>query len=311
MPKRLARVSPAHPPEEHRDLSPEAAAALSLSDDERIMRIRSPRWIGYTRATEILNELEDLLEHPKTNRMPNLLIVGETNNGKTEVLKKFLRKHPEDPNPDGEHIIIPVLQIQSLPGPDEAQLYRAILDKINAQPRRNEKVDVHRARVIQLLSDLDVKMLVLDEIHNLIVGPAKKQRHFLNVIKYLGNELRIPIVGAGTKEAYHAVQIDPQISNRFEPITLPRWRMGDDYIRLLASFERALPLRRESNLADEAIATKLLAKTNGLLGELSRLLGKAAVAAIRQGRERIDEKLLKEVRWTAPGDRRRGVPADA
>jgi hypothetical protein len=33
-----------------------------------------------------------------------------------------------------------------------------------------------------------------------------KQRHFLNVIKYLGNELQIRIVAAGTHDAFNAIQ---------------------------------------------------------------------------------------------------------
>ena len=62
-----------------------------------------------------------------------------------------------------------------------------------------------------------------------------KQRHFLNVIKYLGNELQIPIVAVGTHDAFNAVQSDPQLSNRFEPALLRRWTLTDDYLRLLAS----------------------------------------------------------------------------
>jgi hypothetical protein len=32
-------------------------------------------------------------------------------------------------------------------------------------------------------------------------GPLLKQRHFLDVIKYMGNELQIPLVTAGTHDA--------------------------------------------------------------------------------------------------------------
>jgi hypothetical protein len=73
---------------------------------------------------------------------------------------------------------------------------------------------------------------------------SANQRHFLNVIKYLGNELQIPIVAAGTHDAFNAVQSDPQLSNRFEPALLRRWALTDEYLRLLASFEVALPLER-------------------------------------------------------------------
>jgi hypothetical protein len=40
-----------------------------------------------------------------------------------------------------------------------------------------------------------------DEIQHVLAGPLLKQRQFLNVIKHLGNELRIPVVAAGTQDA--------------------------------------------------------------------------------------------------------------
>ena len=95
--------------------------------------------------------------------------------------------------------------------------------------------------VVQLLSTVGVKMLIVDEIQHVLAGPMLKQRHFLNVIKYLGNELQIPIVAAGTHDAFNAIQTDPQLSNRFEPALLRRWTLTDEYLRLLASFEVALP----------------------------------------------------------------------
>jgi Bacterial TniB protein len=59
----------------------------------RIRRIRTDRWIGYARAEAVLAALEDLLSFPKRMRMPNLLLVGPTNNGKTMVVEKFRRTH--------------------------------------------------------------------------------------------------------------------------------------------------------------------------------------------------------------------------
>jgi len=79
---------------------------------------------------------------------------------------------------------------------------------------------------------------VIDEIHHVLAGNLNKQRHFLNTIKYLGNELQIPIVGVGIKEAFNAIQTDPQLANRFEPVLLPRWELNTGFLKLLASFER-------------------------------------------------------------------------
>jgi hypothetical protein len=75
--------------------------------------------------------------------------------------------------------------------------------------------------------------------------------------------------------------------NRFEPVALPRWEMNRDFQMLLASFERILPLRQPSLLAEPALATKLLALSEGTIGELFALLAAAIVRAIRSGAERI------------------------
>ena len=64
-------------------LLPAAQGLARLPADERIQRIRADRWIGYPRAVEALNRLETLYAWPNKQRMPNLLLVGPTNNGKS------------------------------------------------------------------------------------------------------------------------------------------------------------------------------------------------------------------------------------
>jgi hypothetical protein len=45
--------------------------------------------------------------------------------------------------------------------------------------------------------------------------------------------------------------------------------------------------------------------SEGYIGEIDRLLIEAAVHAVMKGKEYIDRKLLDEINWTAPSDRRR------
>jgi hypothetical protein len=54
-------------------------------------------------------------------------------------------------------------------------------------------------------------MLVIDELHNVLAGRSDKRREFLNLIRFLGNQLRIPLVGVGTREAYLAIRSDDQL----------------------------------------------------------------------------------------------------
>jgi hypothetical protein len=53
----------------------------------------------------------------------------------------------------------------------------------------------------------------------------------------------------------------------------------------------------------EPIATKLLAMTEGTIGELSTLLKSAAIYAVRTGAERIDASVLAGLEWEPPSAR--------
>lgn len=288
-------------------LNTSAQAALALSDDERIHKIRTPRWIGYPRAKMMLEQLEDCLSQPKTHRMSNLLIVGSTNNGKSKIIARFSDKHPAFDNPDGDGITIPVLSIQSPPVLDENRFYNEILGALFAAFKPDDHASRKQMQVIGLLKRLNVKMLIIDDFQHLLASTMDKQRTFLNVIKYFGNELQIPIVAVGVKDAFRAIQTDPQLSNRFEPAILPKWQMDQEFLRLLASFEAMLPLKEPSGLTETTMAAKLLSMSEGTIGDLSKLLNKAAIHAIKSKSERITIKVLSSINWIPPSEHKRQV----
>jgi hypothetical protein len=221
------------------------------------------------------------------------------------LANRFVQLHPADDNPEGEAAIVPVLAIQSPPGPDEGRFYNTILEALFAPYNPRERVAHKQVQVLRILKGVGLRMLIIDEVHNVLTGPVNKQRQFLNVLKYLGNDLQIPLVGLGTKEALRAIQADPQLANRFEPAALPPWQLNQEFQMLLASFEQVLPLRKASRLADAQMARQLLMLSEGSLGELAVLLTSAAVYAVQSGAERIDEKVLAAIDWVPPSERRR------
>jgi type II secretory pathway predicted ATPase ExeA len=283
-------------------LIPAAAAELDRPVEERISRLRRPSWIGYTRAQIVLEKIEHLLGHPGTHRMPNLLLVGDTNNGKTMLIRRFVELHPAERGNLGS--TRKVLLIQAPPVPDERRLYFAILDALHAPYSTSGLTSAKMALVLTVLRKVGIRMLIIDEIHHLMAGHLEKQRQFLNVLKYLSNELQIALVGAGIKDALRAVQTDPQLANRFEPIGLPRWTLDREFRMLLMSFEQVLPLRNPSNLAGKELATALFRMSEGTIGELANVLCASAAAAIRTGWERIDAAVLKQIGWIRPSERK-------
>tara|TARA_R110000868_G_C10932164_1_gene766473 strand:- start:15 stop:959 length:945 start_codon:yes stop_codon:yes gene_type:complete len=292
---------------------PDIRPLLQLNVAERIEHIEKDNWIGYSRAKQALNKLQSLHSHPQRQRMPNLLIIGPTNNGKSMMVEKFCRHYPPIKRPfyykaeeRNELIEMPILSVQMLPVPDLRRFYAAIFNKIRSSDGQ-ERMLLYSApsenEIVRVLHHYKVKMLIIDEIHNILAGRNDKQHEFLNALRYLGNASKIPIVCVGTKDAYLAIRSDAQLENRFEPFLISAWKAGQEYESLLASIVTVLPLRRPSNLNHPPISKYILEKSDGILGEIFTLIRRAAIEAMQSGHEMIDESILREIDYHSPTER--------
>jgi Cdc6-like AAA superfamily ATPase len=296
--------------EDFSHLTESAKLAVHLPNEQRIQKIISERWVGYTRAVQIINKLEELYSHPIKIRMPNLLIIGPTNNGKTMIIEKFRRtlekkilESEAQQSQDAEHI--PIIFIQMPPEPNVTRFYSLLLEAVNASIARFQRLAYLEQMVLNIFKKVKLKILIIDELHNLLAGSTQKQHIFLNLLRFLGNELRISLVGVGTKDAYLAIRSDDQLENRFEPLLLPHWEYGEEYLRLLASYVKALPLKMYSDITQPPIAEFIYEKTEGTIGEMVTLLKNAAQRAIETGEECINLKILSKVNYLSPSERRK------
>jgi hypothetical protein len=57
-------------------------------------------------------------------------------------------------------------------------------------------------------------------VHTLLASSYRQQRILLNTLRYLANDLRIPLVCAGTADAKRALTTDQQLADRFEAFEL-------------------------------------------------------------------------------------------
>lgn len=280
------------------------ATAVAARKKE-LNKLRGSRFINYAVAESIVAQLEDLMELPQVHRMPNLLIVGDTNNGKSMIINRFVSRHRPPEQIRGEPPTLPVVLVQAPDGPDERKFYSNILTTIYEPARSSARVDRQQREVILLLKAVDARILIVDDIHNILAGASIKQQQFRNLLRFLGNELRIPIVGVGTRDAYFAIRYDKQLENRFGVALVPNWKMGPDFLRLLMSMERELSLPKQSNLAEPHLAQLVLARSEGTIGELATLLVMAAQSAVEAGTEQITEKTLKTCGYVPPSKRGR------
>ena len=186
--------------------------------------------------------------------------------------------------------------MQMPPEPDEKSFYTQLLSSLDAPVRTSMNVHQMRHIVRDLLGFVGARMLIIDEVHTLLASTYRQQRILLNTLRYMANELRIPLICAGTSDAKIALTTDEQLADRFEAYDLPLWQNDEAFMRLLVSFQSTFPLRRSSDLTSSASRRVLLDRTRGVTVRIVRLLEALAVDAVKTGKEQIDLDSLSNLR---------------
>ena len=143
-------------------------------------------------------------------------------------------------------------------------------------------------QVLRNLRRMEVKVLMLDEVHNVLAGNAREQRIVLNTLRYLSNELKISLVCLGIAEAREAIGGDVQLARRFEELVLPRWQGDEEFQEFVLAVLRHLPLRMASQVSARALR-HVLQVTDGVTARVFRLFNDLAADAIANGSETITD----------------------
>jgi type II secretory pathway predicted ATPase ExeA len=244
------------------------------------------------------------MTYPEVTRMPSYLLVGPSYSGKTSILERFMELHLADQSPEREATFCPVVMVDTPPKPDLSEFYASILDALRAPYKPTSPQHEKLSQVKRLFREMGVKVLIVDEIHHLIAGSLNRQREFRNALKSLSNTTKVCIIASGIEEAYNAFAADPQMSSRFTPIEMPRWSVGRELGELLMTLERRTPLRKPSGLHFPGLMTAILARSEGMLGDICDLVKSAAIDAIQTGTEQITEPQLSKLDWVPPSRRK-------
>ncbi|KZZ63920.1 TniB family NTP-binding protein, partial [Sulfitobacter sp. HI0129] len=205
-------------------------------------------------------------------------------------VRKFERDHPPKfcQVTGVDHRPVVVAQVPS--EPIERDLYRELLSSMGAPAMAGGTLAREKDVCRSLLRTVGAKMIILDEVNGMLAGTYRQQRIFLNAIRFLANDLRIPLVCAGTDLARQALLTDAQLAERFEAFHLKPWKNDAVFAGLLKSLGHILPLREPSDLTGTATRARVHALTSGVTARIFRLIETAAEAAVHSGRERLDAK---------------------
>ncbi len=268
-----------------------AVRELACADDPaRLQAIRAKRWITHPLAALVLAALEETYTQPKGDRMENLLLLAESGMGKTMLLRKFQRDRVVPPDAATGVQSHPVVLTLMPEEPSEDAFYLQILKAVGAPvvlTTRRHRLRV-RETTFRLLRELGTRMLMIDEINSVLVGSARQQRYFLQLLRFMSNELQVPIVCAGVPEARFALLSDPQLRSRVSDLALEPWTAGPELAAFVALFVQGMPLRQPSPVDSAKLRRLLVERSGGITLSICKALERAAAAAIRAGKERIE-----------------------
>jgi hypothetical protein len=274
-------------------LQPEFRAAALLPDAERIIRVRSERWIDHPPARAVLSELQKIVDQPPRGRMLNALLTAEPGMGKTMTLKKLVRENAYVSDRKARPEPQPVLYVLMPELPTQDAFFRQIYAALGITPFTYRVPMRRRDAAIRLLRECGTRALVIDEINSLLAGTPRQQRLLLQLLRFLSNQLGIALICAGAPEARQAMLTDPQLRSRFLDAELPPWRDDGDLQIFLARLVQSLPLRRPSPIDSPGLRRLIARRSSGLTWTICKAFERAAVAAIVSGEERLDRSSLE------------------
>ena len=267
------------------DVRPVAA----LDAESRIAHIRAERWVQHAAADRVLGYLHEAFTQPRRERMENILLVGESGMGKTMLIRKFERQMTPRFDDVGGVQQLPVVVMLMPHQPSETQFFDQLLAAMRVPSARHlTRSYPLREPAIRLLRELGTRVVVIDELNSVLAGTPRQQRVFLQLLRFLSNELRLAFVGVGVPEARHALFSDSQLRSRFTDIELQAWSMGEDLRDFVTRLTWSLPLREPSPVDSSKLRRLLLDRTGGITLGICKAFERAAITAIRNGRERID-----------------------
>ncbi|MHA2299232.1 MAG: TniB family NTP-binding protein [Candidatus Hodarchaeales archaeon] len=288
-----------------------------------------PFWFDYRRADEVFILLDTAYVETERAQDPvnpsvadirplGLIIFGDINNGKTTLIAKYVHEckllwKEEHLGEEWNELTIVYYEIAA-----RATIKRVIagiLGKfgitIDDRALQTIKTDTLVNRLVDELKRNNVKLLIIDELQDLIVAPKEDISDIFIALKKITNQSKTRLVLVGTNDAIEVLKkaetvqvkgkMKPWIDERFRRAELPKWELNEELRDILytvwESYHEILPdwnmfskKDNEKASADYAAIGLIHKLSNGRLGKMLQIIRYAAIRALIKNRTTIIEE---------------------
>ncbi len=272
-----------------------------LTKNERLLMTENV-FIKYPHLKHLHAKIDFCRQFSKRSAEPEcMLITGTQGAGKTTLTEWYAGDFPVRQSP--EKRITPVLVV-NVPSPAAVKgLGSAMLEALGDPAADKGAISSITLRLKGYIKDCEVELIILDEFQHFDDRQSRKVlKTISDWLKNLINETRVPIVLVGMPGCESVLENrgNEQLKRRFstrERIANFPWDTAEhitEFRQLLKGIDDALPLLRNSHLADTETAFLIHSATGGVINYVMKLLRWAALMAIESGVERIEHSLLAQ-----------------
>lgn len=213
------------------------------------------------------------------------LLLGESGNGKSFMLKSFYQQALTVPKDD--RMRFPVIYIQVLAGWKAGGFANAILEA-TGRPVKSKRPNVEQlgASALERLMEYETSLIVVDDSHFLFHQKRYYDENF-SLLKAILDAQFANILLAGLPHMQDVVKAETQLARRTGfAQRLPRFDAATEgryYQAFLAGVDARLPFAKESGLSKPATVEFLFLGSAGSVGLTMNVIKRAARLAITAG----------------------------
>jgi len=278
-------------------------ASLELDETSRLVELQNAQaTFKLDDFQYITDKLEIMLAASPSPGSSNLLLTGYVGSGKSTILTEFAQAHALREMEPGI-LSLPVLYMVMPSEPTKLSVLSALLETLNYPVSGRLSTAEYERLVFRVLRTMSVRMLIFDEIQHINFSAyGKKIAGLLDLIKYFGIYLDIPVVCGGTHSISTAVlDEDPALKRRFGQPEEPSLYLETEELReLLTLIQPTIGLKRAEPLTTDSMVEAIKENSNGTIDSIYLVIRRAAQYVIQMKTEYIDETTFEAMGWKTP-----------
>lgn len=261
---------------------------VDLPPEHRIQICRHDIWIDTPRFKPLLKCLNHMVYTDHQIQASSIFIFGDGGDGKSALFHRLQYL--------GELSGRKMIFITLTENMNRYKLHDAICEQFGVQIGKRTTAANRIDIIVKKMQAGGIGAIVIDELSDAMLEGGSNKKTILSLLRSLAEgKLKLCVIAFGNSVANETIVLDRVLDRRFVQWSLPEWKLDQDFVNFIATYETYLPLKLSSNVSDLKLRTLIFSRSHGILDNIVKILKCCAMDAIEQGAERITADQISKI----------------